>query len=140
MGMYQAVLALAARFLLSALMFYAALFNILNWSHQVSLLDEDQVPMPGFMIFAATAIEIVLGVPLLLGYKTRGVAFVLAAYVLLCAILLHPFWAVPPGSRTSEELHFFETLGAMGGLLMLAAYGPGGISIDARKRAAKVSA
>lgn len=136
---YQAVLALSARILLSALFFYAALFNLLNWSEQVSHMAAARMPLPAFVIGAATTVEIVLGLPLLLGFQTRPVALLAAAYVLLCAMVLHPFWAATPGDQANQALHFFETLGAAGGFFAIAAFGPGLISMDARKSAQKSS-
>lgn len=133
MDKYQDQLALAGRVLLSALMFYAALFNIFNWSEQVELLVNLGVPLPGAALFGATATEIVLGVPLVLGYQTRWVALLLAFYTLACALLLHQFWAAPPSERASVQMHFAESIAAVGGLLTVAAFGPGRLSIDARQ-------
>jgi putative oxidoreductase len=98
---YQDVLALAGRALLSAVMGYAALFNLVNWPGQVALLAALRVPLPAFTLGWATAVEIVLGVPLLLGFKARWAGFLLAVYVLVTTLFLHPFWAAGPGDRAN---------------------------------------
>jgi len=133
MEKYQAEFALAGRGLLSAVMLWAALFNLTHWSSQAASLAAGYgAAMGTVLLAAATGIEIVFGIPLLLGFRTRGSAVILATYTLVATAALHPFWSAAPGESANQLLHFFEGIGIFGGLLTIAAFGPGRISIDAR--------
>jgi putative oxidoreductase len=47
---------------------------------------------------------------------------------------LHAFWASSGNSAAMNQVQFFKNLGMMGGLLMIAVYGAGAWSIDAREQ------
>jgi len=44
---------------------------------------------------------------------------------------LHNFWVVEGAARMNRQIHFLKNVAIMGGLLILAANGAGGASIDA---------
>ena len=94
----------------------------------------DHVPLPELALGGATAVEIILGVPLLLGFHARWIGLILAAYILICDLALHPFWSATGVQQADQMTHFFEGIGITGGLLMVAAFGPGAISMDAKKQ------
>jgi putative oxidoreductase len=134
MEKYQAHLALAGRVLISAVMLWAALFNLTHWTAQTVTLAADYGTALGTVLLAAaTGLEIVFGIPLLLGFRTRGSAAILAAYTAVATIALHPFWAVGAPESQNQLLHFAEGFGIVGGLLVIAAFGAGQISIDGRR-------
>ena len=70
-------------------------------------------------------IEIGGGVAILLGAKTSWFAYGLACYALLAGLLYHADIADP-----AEHLHFLKNLAIAGGFLILAAHGPGVMSVD----------
>jgi putative oxidoreductase len=48
-------------------------------------------------------------------------------------LLFHNFWAMQGMEQQDNMIHFLKNLAIMGGLLILAAYGAGAFSIDARR-------
>jgi len=82
------------------------------------------------VVFAAIAVifELVGGLLILVGYKTRCVALALAIYVLVATLVAHTNFA-----DANQMSHFFKNMAIIGGFLMLAAHGAGAYSIDARK-------
>jgi putative oxidoreductase len=54
----------------------------------------------------------------------------LAAFTVLASFIFHDFWAAPEAERMVQNLMFMKNLSVAGGLLVLAAVGPGAWSVD----------
>lgn len=48
----------------------------------------------------------------------------------LAALARYPFWSVHDRLVDFYKYYFFQTLSVMGGMMLLALHGPGGISLD----------
>ena len=112
----------------------AAIF-VLTGFHQIPDFAGTQEFMvskgvPGFFLVVVIALEIVGGIALIIGWKTRTFAFLLAGYCLLAALLFHTDFA-----NEQQYYSFLKNLGMAGGLLLLTAKGAGSISLDARSKA-----
>ena len=68
---------------------------------------------------------------LLVGWNARAAAFVMFLYLGMVSVLLHNFWALTGMSAGAMQTQFLKNVGIMGGLLMIAASGPGRWSLDA---------
>ena len=55
-------------------------------------------------------------------------------FTVIASLIFHNFWAVPEAQKMVQNLMFMKNLSIAGGLLVLAAIGPGGWSLDARRR------
>jgi putative oxidoreductase len=51
-------------------------------------------------------------------------------YLIPTTLMFHDFWTLQGMDRIDATVHFEKNLAIMGGLLILAAYGAGGYSID----------
>ena len=67
-----------------------------------------------------------------MGFQTRIAALVLAVFTLVASIFFHAYWAAAPDQAFIVQLLFFKNIAVVGGLLVLAAQGAGGWSLDAR--------
>jgi putative oxidoreductase len=74
-----------------------------------------------------SAFELVAGLLVMVGWKVRWIAGLLAAFIVADAYLAHAFWAYPAAERHGQLLHFLKNLATLGGLLLL-------IWADARER------
>jgi putative oxidoreductase len=93
------------------------------------------LPMPAVALAIALAIELVGGLAILTGLFTRWTAWIVVLYMIPTTFLFHNFWAVQGADRIDTLIHFEKNLAIMGGLLLLAAFGPGAYSIDSARRA-----
>ncbi|HEY7973040.1 MAG TPA: DoxX family protein [Xanthobacteraceae bacterium] len=83
------------------------------------------VPLPDVAVWIAVIIELVGGLMILVGFQTRWVALVLAIFCLGTG-----FGAHLPIGDVGNMINFYKNLVMAGGFLYVAAYGPGGLSVD----------
>jgi putative oxidoreductase len=82
------------------------------------------------LLFISAVIELLGGVLLILGYQARWVALVMFLWLIPVTIMMH---AIPGGMI--NQIMVMKNLAIMGGLLMIAVQGPGGMSLDGMRAA-----
>ncbi len=133
MNAYQNVLNLLGRLLIASLFLPAGLSKVAGFEGTLAYFATLGIPAPVFSLVATIIIEIFGSIALLIGYKTRPVAIIMAAFTLAAAVTGHAYWAAPEDAMFIAQLLFFKNIAVMGGLLVLASAGAGGLSIDGRK-------
>jgi putative oxidoreductase len=83
------------------------------------------LPFPLLAFAVAVAVELGGGLLLVLGYRVRPVALGLAAFSLATAVSFHSNFA-----DQNQMIHFLKNVMIAGGLLQIAAFGAGAISIE----------
>jgi putative oxidoreductase len=76
--------------------------------------------------------ELVAGLAILIGFKARWAALLLAAFTLVASFLYHRYWTAPPDQQIIVQLLFMKNTAIVGGLLVIAALGAGPASLDVR--------
>lgn len=71
------------------------------------------------------AVELIGGLMIVVGYKTRLAALALFAFTIAASVLFHLNWAQP-----MQQLLFMKNLAVAGGFLMLFTAGAGAYSVD----------
>ncbi len=85
--------------------------------------------VPGAILPLVIALEIGGAAAIILGWKTRITALLLATFTLLAALLFHTDF-----SNHMQYLSFLKNLGIAGGFLFLVVNGSGRISIEAKTK------
>ncbi len=131
----QSSLTLIGRLLLAALFLPAGLGKLAGFSGTVGYIASVGLPLPTLAAALAAAVEIVAGLALVLGWGTRWAAAALALFTLVATFAFHAFWSVPAEQAMMQQLIFSKNTAVVGGLLVLAAFGAGAWSLDARRSA-----
>jgi putative oxidoreductase len=74
----------------------------------------------------AVVVELAGSFSLLLGYRTRAGAWLLFLFMIPTTLIFHAHFGDP-----NQMIHFLKNLSIMGGLLYVANYGAGSLSMDA---------
>lgn len=131
---YKTPLAVAGRILL-ALMFVLAGFDKLANVQGTAgyIAGVAGLPMPALFAVLAGVLEVVAGLAIATGFVARWAALALAAFTLAASFLFHAYWSVPAEQQMIQQLLFMKNLSITGGLLILAALGPGPASLASRR-------
>ena len=107
---------LIGRIFISALFLISAFNKIFNLDGSIGWMEGYGVP--GFLIYPAIAVEIILPVLVIVGYQARIAAGVLAVFCLVTAFLFHFDFA-----DQSQLVSFLKNIGLAGGFLFIVANG-----------------
>lgn len=125
-------LALLGRILIAVLFIPAGFGKLTGFAGTVGYIGSVGLPLPQVGAALAIVVELGLGLALLVGFKTRLAAFVLAAFTLAASFFFHNYWAVPADKAMVQQLMFMKNVAIAGGLLAFVAFGAGRLSIDRR--------
>lgn len=81
--------------------------------------------VPGLLLPLVIIVELIGGLMIIVGYKTRLAALALFGFTIAATVLFHMNWALP-----MQQLLFMKNLGIAGGFLVLFAAGAGAYSLD----------
>jgi putative oxidoreductase len=101
----------------------------MEWNTTVHMLKIIGIPAAPLALGIATVIELLGGLALLLGLYTRVSAAIMFLYLIPVTLIMHNFWSVGPLQMSIQLVNFLKNLAIMGGLAVLAGYGPGRYSI-----------
>ena len=121
------ILDLFGRIFISALFLISAFNKIFNLDASMSWMEGFGVP--GFLIFPAVAVEIILPVLVIVGYQARVAAGILAIFCLVTAFIFHFDF-----SNQSQLISFLKNIGLAGGFLFIVANGTKDFSVDKEKK------
>ena len=115
----------AGRVLLAALFLLAGLSKLGAYSATAAYMASAGIP--GALLPAVIATEVLGALAIILGWKTRTVASLLAGFSLLTALTFHTNF----GDQT-QMIMFLKNVSIAGGFLLLLANGAGRYSLDGR--------
>jgi putative oxidoreductase len=116
---------LAGRFLLAVLFLLSGLGKVGAYGATAAYMSSAGVP--GALLPAVIATELLGSLSVVLGWKARAAAFLLAGFSVLSALIFHNNWA-----DQTQMVMFLKDLAIAGGFLLLLANGAGRLSLDRR--------
>jgi putative oxidoreductase len=121
---------LLGRILLSVIFLLSAFGKITHFSGMEQFMASKGLPAVPLLLVLALLTEALGGLSLLLGFKARWGALLLFLFLIPTTLIFHDFWTLTGALRQDMQIHFLKNLAIMGGLLMVAANGPGAFSLD----------
>jgi len=125
----NALLPFVGRLLLAAIFLVSAFGKLAAPGPTQGFIASVGLPLPALSYVAAVVIELGGGLMLLIGYRTRLAATVLAAFSIVSAFVFHHALA-----DQNQLFHFLKNLAMAGGLVQVMAFGAGSLSLDNRRR------
>lgn len=116
----DAVISMIARILLAYIFIVAGLGKITGYAATVGYMEA--MGVPGIILPFTILVEFGGGLALLLGFQVRFVAFGLAIFSIITALIFH--------SGAEDGINLMKNLAMSGGLLFLMLHGAGRLSLD----------
>jgi putative oxidoreductase len=127
---------LIGRVLLGFIFMFAGIGKIFNFNAALlKISDKGLDESSHTFLIIAMILEFVGGLMILLGLRVRVAVILLFLFLLPVTFVMHGFWNYDAIEYMNQFTHFFKNLGLMGGLILLASFGPGKWSLDARRHA-----
>ena len=113
------------RIFISALFLIEAIRKFFNPDMSMMYMSDHGVPE--FLFYPSIAFEIIIPLLLIVGYKTRIVASLLAVFVLTVTLIFHSHHIIDDGMQLTI---FLKNLAIIGGLLLIISNKPQICSVD----------
>lgn len=142
--MQQNAVVLVGRILLALMFITSGYPKLIDPSGTAGMVAGAGLPAATALAYLAGIFELVAGLFILVGFQTRISAYLLAAFSVFTAFVFHSGSInvpdFPEGANglltMFNGLMMMKNISIAGGFLVLAAFGPGAFSIDARRSAA----
>ena len=119
------ILELVGRIFISLIFLVAGAGKILNYKGTIGYMESFGVP--GYLFIPAIIIEILFPLLVIVGYKTKFSAIILALFAILLAVIFHTDF-----SNQMQLMSFLKNFAIAGGFLIIFIRGAGKYSIDQR--------
>ena len=123
----------AGRLLIGLPFAMSGLGKLAAYGPTTDLIRAAGLPVPPLAFAVAVAVELGGGLLLVAGFRARWVAAALALFSLATALSFHSNFA-----DQNQMIHFLKNVMMAGGLLQIAAFGAGPISVDNRARSGEL--
>jgi putative oxidoreductase len=127
MSKAQSYLPAVGRLLLAAIFVLSGFSKLTAPEGTIGYIASAGLPLPEVAYAVAVAVELVGGLLLIVGFKTRWVAAAIAGFTVAAAFGFHNNFA-----DQNQMIHFMKNIAIAGGLLQVVAFGAGAFSLDNR--------
>ena len=118
---------LIGRIFISLVFLLSGYNKIFNYDNTISWMEGFGIP--GFLLWPAIVLEILLPIFIIIGYRTQISAIILAIFCLTTALIFHYDFA-----NQMQTIAFLKNFGLAGGFLFIAANGPREWAIEKKKK------
>ena len=126
----DAVLLVVGRVLFGGVLAFTGLNHFTQTEQMAGYAEYKGLPAPKFSVLASGALLILGGLGVIVGVFPVVAAIALAAFLLVSAVIMHDFWAVPDDQRQDEVNSFLKNVSLAGGSLVVAAVASSGWTLS----------
>jgi putative oxidoreductase len=117
---------------------FAAIFLMAganHFNHQtIGYAASQGVPLASVLVPISGVLAIAGGLSILLGYRAKIGAWLIALFLIPVTLMMHKFWAVSdPMMAQMQMIMFMKNVAMLGGALLISQFGAGPLSLDARR-------
>jgi putative oxidoreductase len=123
----ESYLSFAGRLMIGLPLAMSGLGKLAVYGPTTAMIVAAGLPVPPLGYAVAVALELGGGLLLIAGYQARPIAIALALFCIATAISFHNNFA-----DKNQMIHFLKNVMMAGGLLQIAAFGAGRLSLDHR--------
>jgi putative oxidoreductase len=92
------------------------------------------VPFASFAVPLSGVLALAGGLSVLLGFRAKLGASLIVLFLIPVTLIMHKFWTVHDAMMAQMQMvMFMKNLAILGGALIISQFGPGPISLDARR-------
>ena len=118
---------LIGRIFISLIFLLSGYNKIFNYGNTVAWMEGFGIP--GFLLWPTIILEIIFPVLVIIGYRTRISATLLAMFCIATAVIFHLDFA-----NQMQTIAFLKNFALAGGFLFIAAHGPKDWAIDRKRK------
>lgn len=119
-----------ARFLVAFIFIMSGVGKLAGFAATEAMMGAVGFPAPGLFLVSAIALELIGGVALLLGFKTRWAAAALVVFLIPATLIFHAANIIDPQHGQEQFIHMLKNLAILGALVKIAADGAGAYALD----------
>jgi len=119
-------------------LFFAAIFLMAGPNHftkqAIGYAASQGVPLASIAVPVSGLLAIIGALSILLGYRAKVGAWLIALFLIPVTLMMHKFWGVSdPMMAQVQMIMFMKNIAMLGGALLIAQFGAGPLSLDARR-------
>src|ERR1700747_1145911 len=118
--------------------FFALIFLLAGANHfnkqTIGYAASQGVPLASMAVPLSGVLAIAGGLSILLGYRAKLGAWLIAIFLVPVSFMMHKFWTVTdPMMAQIQMILFMKNVSMLGGALLISQFGAGPFSLDARR-------
>ncbi|MFB6310594.1 MAG: DoxX family protein [Salinirussus sp.] len=118
----EGIALLLARVLFGGVLAFMGLNHFLQTDEMVGYAQHKGLPAPRLSVIGSGALLVLGGVSLVLGVLPLLGALAVAGFLIVSAVSMHDFWAVPDEQQQEELTNFLKNVALAGGAVAFAAF------------------
>lgn len=120
---------LVGRILIAPLFLLSGFNKITGFSAVAATTAKAGLPFAEVVVVGAIVFELAGGLMVLLGWRARWGALLLAVFIVAATLMFHNFWSVDAAQYRGQLNHFMKNLAILGALVYIMAMGSGPFSL-----------
>jgi putative oxidoreductase len=118
--------------------FYVLIFLMAGAGHfskqTIAFAASQGVPQASILVPFSGVLAMAGGLSILLGYRAKAGAWLIALFLVPVTLMLHKFWAVhDPMMAQIQMAMFMKNVSMLGGAFLISQFGAGPLSLDAKR-------